>query len=63
VSQKQVKKPTPKEKVEKTEDKPVDKEKAEKLKADTDKLLDEIDDILEKDSEEFINSYVQRGGE
>jgi len=28
-----------------------------------DKLLDEIDDILEENAEEFVKSYVQRGGE
>jgi len=27
------------------------------------KLIDEIDDILEKNAEEFVKSYVQRGGE
>lgn len=26
-------------------------------------LLADIDDILEKDAEEFVNSYVQQGGE
>lgn len=47
----------------KTEDKPIDKEKAKKAKEDIDKLIDEIDDILEKNSDEFIKSYVQKGGE
>ncbi|MEK7879371.1 MAG: ubiquitin-like protein Pup, partial [candidate division NC10 bacterium] len=28
-----------------------------------DKLLDDIDDILEENAEEFVKSYVQRGGE
>lgn len=62
MSQKQVKKPVPKEEIKKTA-KPVNEEKKKKLKADTDKLIDEIDDILEKNSEEFVKSYVQRGGE
>lgn len=35
----------------------------EKLKADTDSLLDEIDEILEENAEEFVKGYVQRGGE
>lgn len=47
----------------KVEDKPVDKEKAKKLKCDIDKLMDEIDEILEKDGEEFVKSYIQKGGE
>ncbi|MEK7087217.1 MAG: ubiquitin-like protein Pup [Patescibacteria group bacterium] len=48
---------------EKIEDNPIDKEKAQKVKEDMDKLIDEIDDVLEKNSEEFIKSYVQKGGE
>ena len=38
-------------------------EKGKKIKEDIDKLLDEIDDILEENAEEFVKSYVQRGGE
>ncbi len=38
-------------------------ERGKKIKEDLDKLLDEIDDILEKNAEEFVKSYVQRGGE
>lgn len=35
----------------------------EKLKAELDDLLDEIDDVLETNAEEFVKSYVQKGGE
>ena len=35
----------------------------EKLKADLDELLDEIDEVLETNAEEFVKSYVQKGGE
>ena len=38
-------------------------EKGKKIKEDIDKLLDEIDDILEENAEEFVKSYVQRGGQ
>jgi ubiquitin-like protein Pup len=38
-------------------------ERAEKLKADLDGLLDEIDEVLEDNAEEFVRSYVQKGGE
>ena len=31
--------------------------------ADLDDLLDEIDEILEENAEEFVRSYVQKGGE
>ena len=35
----------------------------EKLKAELDDLLDEIDDVLETNAEDFVKSYVQKGGE
>lgn len=37
--------------------------KGKKLKEDIDKILDEIDEVLEENPEEFVKSYVQRGGE
>ena len=37
--------------------------KGKKLKEDLDKLIDEIDEVLEENAEEFVKSYVQRGGE
>ena len=42
---------------------PATTDKGEKLKAELDDLLDEIDDVLEENAEEFVKSYVQRGGE
>lgn len=36
---------------------------AAKLKNDLDDLLDEIDEVLEDNAEEFIKNYVQKGGE
>lgn len=35
----------------------------EKLKAELDDLLDEIDEVLETNAEEFVKSYVQKGGQ
>lgn len=35
----------------------------EKLKADIEDLLDEIDEVLESNAEEFVKNYVQKGGE
>lgn len=35
----------------------------EKLKAELDDLLDEIDEVLEDNAEDFVRSYVQKGGE
>ena len=42
---------------------PAESESGEALKADLDDLLDEIDDVLEVNAEEFVKSYVQKGGE
>lgn len=33
------------------------------LKHDLDEILDEIDSVLEENAEEFVKSYVQKGGE
>ena len=38
-------------------------ETGEKLKADIDDLLDEIDEVLETNAEDFVRSYVQKGGQ
>ncbi|MGH9006945.1 MAG: ubiquitin-like protein Pup [Acidimicrobiales bacterium] len=38
-------------------------ERGEKLKADLDDLLDEIDEVLEDNAEEFVRNYVQKGGQ
>lgn len=35
----------------------------EELKAELDELLDEIDGLLETNAEEFVKSYVQKGGQ
>ncbi|MCE2524621.1 MAG: ubiquitin-like protein Pup [Acidimicrobiia bacterium] len=35
----------------------------ERLKAEMDDLLDEIDEVLEANAEEFVNSYIQKGGQ
>lgn len=56
--------PAPKERVDEETDVAVPKsERGEKVKEDIDELLDEIDTVLEDNAEEFIKSYVQKGGE
>ena len=38
-------------------------ERGEHLKNELDELLDEIDEVLETNAEEFVKSYIQKGGE
>jgi ubiquitin-like protein Pup len=38
-------------------------ERREKLNEDVDAILDEIDDVLEENAEEFVRSYIQKGGQ
>lgn len=58
------KKPTPAREEELVdEDAPATSEQGEKIKAELDDLLDEIDDVLESNAEDFVKSYVQKGGE
>jgi ubiquitin-like protein Pup len=38
-------------------------ERQEKLSDDVDAILDEIDEVLEENAEEFVRSYVQKGGQ
>jgi prokaryotic ubiquitin-like protein Pup len=42
---------------------PAASDKGEKLKAELDDLLDEIDGVLETNAEDFVKSYVQKGGQ
>ncbi len=39
------------------------KERMDKLTDDVDAILDEIDEVLEENAEEFVRSYVQKGGQ
>ena len=38
-------------------------ERVGKLTDDVDALLDEIDDVLETNAEDFVKGFVQKGGE
>ena len=37
--------------------------RGEKVRAALDALIDEIDETLEENAEEFVTNYVQKGGE
>ena len=45
------------------EDVPTKSEAGEKLKGELDDLLDEIDEVLESQAEDFVRCYVQKGGQ
>ncbi|MFC9331865.1 ubiquitin-like protein Pup [Kitasatospora sp. NPDC057015] len=38
-------------------------ERQEKLSDDVESVLDEIDEVLEANAEEFVQQYVQKGGQ
>jgi ubiquitin-like protein Pup len=38
-------------------------ERHEKLSEDVDAILDEIDEVLESNAEDFVRSFVQKGGQ
>jgi prokaryotic ubiquitin-like protein Pup len=46
-----------------TEQAPATSERGDKIKAELDDLLDEIDEVLEDNAEEFVRNYVQKGGQ
>jgi prokaryotic ubiquitin-like protein Pup len=56
-------KPAPEKRVEETEETAAPTERGEKLKGELDDLLDEIDEVLESNAEDFVKSYVQKGGQ
>ena len=41
---------------------PEEQEKIESSAEDVDELLDEIDEVLETNAEDFVRSFVQKGG-
>ncbi len=59
----QKQKPAPSRTEEVVEAAPPVTESGDKLKAELDDLLDEIDEVLETNAEDFVKSYVQKGGQ
>jgi ubiquitin-like protein Pup len=53
----------PRQETEGVEEIPAGSKRGEELKAELDDLLDEIDEVLEDNAEEFVKSYVQKGGQ
>jgi ubiquitin-like protein Pup len=63
VEREQKKKATAERADEVVEEVPATSATGDKLKAELDDLLDEIDEVLEDNAEEFVRNYVQKGGE
>ena len=59
----QLRKTTPARREETVEEAPAASEQGGKIKAELDDLLDEIDQVLETNAEDFVKSYIQKGGE
>lgn len=59
----QVRRTTTPRKDEVSEETPGVSEQGEALKAELDDLLDEIDEVLETNAEDFVKSYIQKGGQ
>jgi prokaryotic ubiquitin-like protein Pup len=58
-----IRKPTPAREDSEIADAPAKSESGEKIKAELDDLLDEIDEVLESNAEDFVKSYIQKGGQ
>ena len=58
-----IRKPAPSREDAEVADAPAKSESGEKIKAELDDLLDEIDEVLESNAEDFVKSYIQKGGQ
>jgi len=57
------KKAAPQRREEEVDEAPATTAQGDKIKAELDDLLDEIDEVLEANAEDFVKSYIQKGGE
>jgi ubiquitin-like protein Pup len=61
--QKQPKKSSEADEVEETAPEGTVAERKEQLDEDIDAILDEIDEVLESNAEDFVKSFIQKGGQ
>ena len=59
----QTRKPRPKKDEEEAQAQADEKTRAESSTSEVDDLLDEIDEVLESNAEDFVRAFVQKGGE
>lgn len=57
------KKSAPQRRTDEVEEAPTSTATGEKIKAELDELLDEIDEVLETNADDFVKAYIQKGGE
>lgn len=57
------KKPAPQRRSDEAVEAPSATAAGEKIKAELDELLDEIDEVLETNADDFVKAYIQKGGE
>lgn len=58
-----VQKPAPSRRESEDVEAPARSERGDEIKSELDDLLDEIDEVLETNAEEFVKSYIQKGGQ
>ncbi len=59
----QIRRPSPAPREQSVEQAPPASERGSDIKEQLDDLLDEIDEVLETNAEDFVKSYIQKGGE
>ncbi len=59
----QKRKPSPPERSSEAAEAPAASVRGEERRAELDDLLDEIDEVLESNAEEFVKGYIQKGGQ
>ena len=59
----QIRRPAPAPREQSVEEAPPATERGTEIKAQLDDLLDEIDEVLETNAEDFVKSYIQKGGQ
>ena len=59
----QTRKPRPKKDEEEAQAQADEKTRAESITSEVDDMLDEIDEVLESNAEDFVRAFVQKGGE
>lgn len=63
MTQEQVRKSKQSQKTEETVNETATDVKSDGIDADVDSILEDIDSVLEENAQEFVEAYIQKGGE